>query len=146
MKVPIILAPALVLALSPLVVATAAGAADGGRPFVVELTGEAEVPGPGDPDGSGTATLRVNPGQQEICYSIEVTDIQPATVAHIHEADADSAGPIVVSLEAPTSGLSSGCADVDRALARDILRSPDEYYVNVHNTEFPAGALRGQLG
>ncbi|MDQ3357626.1 MAG: CHRD domain-containing protein [Actinomycetota bacterium] len=112
----------------------------------MELTGEAEVPGPGDPDGSGTATLRVNPGQQEICYSIEVTDIQAATAAHIHEAGVEDSGPVVVSLEAPTSGMSSGCADVDRALALDILRNPDASFVNVHNAEFSAGAVRGQLG
>jgi len=42
--------------------------------------------------------------------------------------------------------MSSGCADVDRALALDILRNPDASFVNVHNAEFSAGAVRGQLG
>jgi hypothetical protein len=43
---------------------------DGGRPFTTTLLGANEVPGLGDPDGSDTATLRLNPGQEEICYEL----------------------------------------------------------------------------
>jgi len=58
----------------------------------------------------------------------------------------EAPGPVVVPLDAPTDGSSSGCATVDRALAKDIRQNPEDYYVNVHNAEFPAGAIRGQLG
>lgn len=118
---------------------------DGGRPFTTSLTGAAEVPGPGDPDGSGTARLRLNPGQEEICYTLDVTGIAPARAAHIHVGTSDVAGPIVVHLAAPTSGSSSACATADRELIKAIIQHPEQYYVNVHNAEFPAGALRGQL-
>lgn len=117
-----------------------------GKPVSVEMSGAAEVPGPGDPDGSGTATLRINPGRGEICYTLTVTNIAPATAAHIHVGGPDVAGPVVVPLAAPTSGTSTACATVDRALAKDIARNLENYYVNVHNAEFPAGAVRGQLG
>ena len=120
-------------------------AANGGRPFATTLTGAAEVPGPGDPDGTGTATLTLNPGQGEICYELSVSGIAPARAAHIHEAPVDKSGPVVVGLAAPTSGESSACVSADRGLILDIIRNPDNYYVNVHNAEFPAGALRGQL-
>jgi hypothetical protein len=120
--------------------------AAGGRPFTTSLSGAEEVPGPGDADGSGWAKITVNPGLGQVCYWLEVSDIAPAAAAHIHLGPAGVAGPIVVHLAAPTSGSSSGCADVTRDLAMSILRNPTAYYVNVHNADHPAGAVRGQLG
>ena len=116
-----------------------------GRPLSAALTGSAEVPGPGDPDGSGEVFLTVNPGQREICYQLAVRDIAPATGAHIHLGPAGVAGPVVVGLIPPTSGSSSECVAVDRELAMAIVHDPSNYYVNVHNAPFPAGAIRGQL-
>lgn len=137
--------PLLLVALT--VLALASVAADGGRRFTTELTGAAEVPGPGDPDGSGTAMLRLNPGQGEVCFELSVSNIGlPATGAHIHVGTADVAGPVVVPLIAPDeSGTSSGCVSADRDLILAIIQNPEGYYVNVHSTEFPAGAVRGQL-
>lgn len=126
--------------------AVPAGAADGGRPLSATLTGAAERPGPGDPDGSGTAQLRVSVGQERVCVDLAVADIGPATAAHIHVAPADAPGPIVVPLVAPTSGTSSDCYDITRELAKALVQHPEDYYVNVHNADFPAGAVRGQLG
>jgi hypothetical protein len=40
---------------------------------------------------------------------------------------------------------SSSCHDVEPALSRAILRRPNDFYVNVHTTEFPGGAIREQL-
>jgi hypothetical protein len=133
-----------VAALALLAFAGLAGAADGGRPLSATLTGAAEIGG-GDPDGSGTARLFVNPGQEEICYTLSVANLDPVTAAHIHAAPAGVNGPVVVPLVAPTSGTSSGCAQVDRALALAILAHPEAYYVNVHTTAYPGGAVRGQL-
>jgi hypothetical protein len=120
--------------------------AQGGRPFSTTLTGAAEVPGPGDPDGSGTAVLTLNPGQEQVCFELTVSGVEPISAAHIHEAPAGVAGPVVVPLQPPTTGSSIGCVQADRDLITDIIKNPEEYYVNVHNAPFPAGALRGQLG
>jgi hypothetical protein len=126
--------------------ATSALAADGGRPFATTLAGANEVP-PGDPDGSGTATLTLNQGQGEICFTLTVTNINlPATAAHIHAAPVGVAGPVVVPLTPPdASGTSSGCVSADPALIKAIRQDPAAYYVNVHTTDFPSGAVRGQL-
>ena len=129
------------------VLALASIAADGGRQFTTTLTGAAEVPGPGDPDGSGTATITLNHGQGTVCWEIQVTDIiLPATAAHIHEGPVGVAGPVDVTLSAPdANGFASGCTSVDREEIKEIIQHPEEYYVNVHTTDFPAGAVRGQL-
>lgn len=131
--------------LSALALSVVAVADDGGRPFTTTLTGAAEAPGPGDPDGSGTASIRLNLGQGEVCFELTVSGIAPATASHIHVAPAGVAGPVVVGLAPPTLGSSSGCVAADSDLIKNIIQNPEQYYVNVHNAEFPAGAVRGQL-
>ena len=150
----LLLATIVALALAgPALGAKLGGADQGGRLFTTTLSGAEEVDpitgalGAGDSDGSGLATLTVNPGQGEVCYALSVEDIMlPAIGAHIHFGDAGKNGPIVVPLNPPdASGVSSGCAEVSRGLAKAIIQDPDAYYVNVHTTDFPSGAIRGQL-
>ena len=143
-----LLAPALLLlalaALTPAARADHSG--EGGYPLTTALTGAAEVPGPGDPDGSGTASLTLNPGKEEICYALTAEGIEPASAAHIHVGAADEAGGIEVHLSPPTAGAASGCVFAPRELILAIIHNPENYYVNVHNSAYPRGALRGQLG
>jgi hypothetical protein len=116
-----------------------------GRPLSATMTGAEEVP-PGDPDGSGTAHFTFNQGLGRVCFELAVEDIVPATAAHIHIAPAGSPGPVVIPLTAPTDGSSNGCVeDVDPELIKAIRQNPADYYVNVHNAEYPPGAVRGQL-
>ncbi|MGH9245858.1 MAG: CHRD domain-containing protein [Acidimicrobiales bacterium] len=109
------------------------------------MTGAEEVPGPGDPDGAGVAGVFVHPPRGVVCYVLAVRNIAPATAAHIHRGPAGVEGPVVVGLDAPSGGVSADCTTVDPDLAREIAGSPEQFYVNVHNEEFPAGAIRGQL-
>jgi hypothetical protein len=122
-------------------------AADGGRTFTTTLTGAAEVPGPGDPDGIGTATITLNYGQGQVCWDIHVEDILlPAAAAHIHVIGPLGFGPVVVGLSAPdATGHASGCTTASRELIKAIMQNPEGYYVNVHNSEYPGGAVRGDL-
>lgn len=121
------------------------GQQNGGALLTATMTGPAEAPVPGDPDGTGTARITFNPGQEEICYVLEVSGIEPARAAHIHRAPAGEPGPIVVPLSPPTSGSSQACVTASRDLIRAILHDPEGYYVNVHNEPYPGGAVRGQL-
>ena len=139
-----LLLPITAFAFMPAGLAVAQGN-EAGRPITVQMTGTAERPGPGDPDGRGTAEFRINAGQGQLCYTLTVENIDPATAAHIHRAPTTAPGPVVVPLDAPTDGSSEGCAEVERDLLQEILRDPSDFYVNVHNTPFPGGAVRGQL-
>jgi hypothetical protein len=89
-----------------------AAAEQGGRPITVQMTGAAEAPGPGDPDGTGVASFRINPGQKQVCYELTAQNIGAPTAAHIHRAPAGQAGPVVVPLDTPTGGKSKNCATV----------------------------------
>lgn len=110
--------------------------------FLVPLSGSEEFPGPGDPDGSGLADLTIDSVTNTISWNITVNNIAlPLSGAHIHQAPAGVAGPIVVDFSAQLSG--SGLVDADLA---NVLANPTGFYVNLHNSpDFPAGAIRGQL-
>jgi hypothetical protein len=110
-----------------------------------KLTGDAEVPGPGDPKGSGTVQVTLDPGKGEVCFELSVANIQEATAAHIHEGAVGKEGPVKVALEAPKTGSAKGCAKAEASVIMAMLANPAGYYVNVHNAAFPKGAVRGQL-
>jgi hypothetical protein len=138
--------PFVVIATLALALLAAAPAAAGGRPFSTTLSGPAEVPA-GDPDATGNATVWINPGTGTVCYEWSVSNAAtPIAAAHIHRGVAGVAGPVVVPLPPTGQSSGSGCTTgVDRSLALDIIRHPWNFYVNTHNSPFPAGVARGQL-
>jgi hypothetical protein len=120
----------------------------GGRPLHATLSGAEEVPPPGDADGAGEAYITLNHGLGEVCFEVYVSNIAPATAAHIHEAPEGKAGPKVLEFSPPSNGFSQGCmTGVSKDLIQRMLQNPSEFYVNIHNAEFvsPKGAVRGQL-
>lgn len=120
---------------------------DSGRPLRTTLSGAAEVPGPGDADGRGTAAVRLNQGRNQICWDLSVSNIGTATGAHIHEGAVDASGEVVVTFTTPgANGRSKGCVTAEAELIKRIRQNPENFYINVHNAEFPNGAVRGQLG
>ncbi len=140
---------ALVLAmLAALVLALPASAGGARATLEANLTGEQEVPGPGDPNGRGEAELKVF--ERKVCYTLKVSRIGPPTSAHIHKGRRGEAGPVVVTLNTPKKVadavfFSRGCEEISRQLSTNLREHPARYYVNVHNEKYPAGAVRGQL-
>jgi hypothetical protein len=115
--------------------------------LTARLRGAQEVPGPADPDGRGETAMVLLRGADQVCYVLHVSHIDDVVAGHIHRGAPGVAGPIVVSLQLPPGArrLFVDCVDADPAVLRDIASSPQDFYVNVHTTAFPAGAIRGQL-
>src|SRR5262249_54701799 len=79
---------------------------------------------------------------------------------HIHRGDSTVAGPVVINtgFSAGNSQPLKARADVVQrnapvlatdatalAALRDLMANPAGFYVNIHTTDFPGGAIRGQL-
>jgi CHRD domain len=143
------LAATIIIALALALTALAAPGAAAGRVTLLaaSMTGGQEVPGPGDPDGSGRALVRLS--GDRVCFLLQWSRISAPLAAHIHVGRRGVAGGIVVGLfqgQLPdTLNAVAGCAPADPADVRAIAANPRGYYVNVHTPDFPAGAIRGQL-
>src|SRR6266545_5286317 len=127
-------------------IASASGG-DAPSTFVAVLLGRNEVPGPGDPDGFGLAFVRFEGTQT--CFTLQWRNIAAPNRGHIHQGASCVAGPIVLpffegEIPSPISGA-HGCVTADAGLIGQIRGNPEGFYVNLHNTEFPGGAIRGQL-
>jgi hypothetical protein len=122
------------LALLPLVAAAAFGQVN----LSATLTGGTGL----DPDGSGFAVTTFNGTQ--LTYTLLVQGIATPTAAHIHRA---SDGTVAVDLAASfVGGLATGTVTVgSQSLADAITGNPNDYVVNVHNAEYPNGAIQGTL-
>lgn len=106
------------------------------------LLGGNEVPGPGDPDGFGTASVSIDNVANTVSWSILALNIDfPLTGAHIHAGTSAVAGPVIVNFAGQTIG--EGLFDTD--LASITPATAANFYVNLHNALYPAGAIRGQL-
>lgn len=111
------------------------------------LSGAQEVP-PADPDGTGTAAVTVDMPNSQVCYNVTVQNITlPATAGHIHRGAVGVSGPPVVPFDVvpDASGNAVSCVKVDAALLNEIATNPAGFYVNIHTSDFPNGAVRGQL-
>lgn len=104
------------------------------------MTGAEEVPGPGDPDGKGTATIVVDDAANSVCWELGYSGLGKVTAAHIHTGAKGVAGPPAVSLKGD-----KGCTNVDPSTATALRDDPGSHYVNIHTDEFKNGAIRGQL-
>lgn len=111
------------------------------------LAGGATETPPGDPDGSGTASVTIDPATGQVCWNITVNNIAAATQSHIHTGAAGVSGGVLVPLDVDGfTGSTQGCVEgQDKAALQSIIDNPAGFYVNVHTADYKPGAVRGQL-
>lgn len=114
----------------------------------------------GDPNGSGEVyVFGIDGDPTTLCYVLiadRVAELDAAPgngrAAHIHRGAEGTNGPVEVNLAWPQGGQAADCLtegeagkDLEPGEVQEILANPEDFYVNVHNNEHPAGAIRGQL-
>jgi len=120
------------------------GGGASGSALAATVTGAREVDSPGDPDGNGFASVIFDDGTASFYFNVKDT-VEPSA-AHIHRGTAAENGSVVIDPSAAfTDGVAVASVEVDDDLEREILSKPHEFYFNVHTSEYPAGAVRGQL-
>lgn len=117
----------------------------------------------GDPNGRAKAyVFGIDDDPKTLCYTLvdvrKIAELDQAPgngrAAHIHEGARGTNGPIVANLAWPQNGQAGDCLTEGEAdkfptgeagIVQRILTNPMNFYVNVHNSEYPNGAIRGQL-
>ncbi len=114
----------------------------------------------GDPDGKGVGyVFGIDGDELTLCYSLLVQKLQLVPVgagmaAHIHEGLRDTNGPVVAVLAGPEDGNAADCLTEgemgkfptgESGIVQRILANPSQFYINIHNPDFPGGAIRGNL-
>ena len=117
----------------------------------VPLSGQAELNfahpsgGTGDLDGSGSVRLTIHPAGREVCYDLKVDGVATPMLAYIHQGSSKRIGPPVVGLFYGVGSNLNDCVPANTGRLSDMIENPSLYYVSVATTEYPDGALRGQL-
>jgi hypothetical protein len=107
------------------------------------MTGAKEIPGPGDPNATGTAIFEIKSNGQ-ICCDFNVQNLADGStiiLTHIHQGDADEMGGVVVDFE----GETENCVSPGQAILNQIIANPAGFYANLHTNLFSGGAVRDQL-
>jgi len=139
----------MLIAAVPIAALTPAGpAAQAARsaaaPYHAALAASEEVPTPGPSGGTGTARVTIDVVAGQLCYDLSwSSQVGSPSAAHIHRGAKGTNGPIVVVLNEPPSP--KACVAADATVLQGISGDPGGYYVNIHTSAYPGGAVRGQL-
>jgi hypothetical protein len=140
----------LVAALAALVFSTPAAASDEPTKctaFAVLKAGN-EVP-PTTSRASGAAVVHINGTTLSFAVAIFNPAGESFIAGHIHVGAAGVNGPVVVPLFAGSVStrliFQADRLTISEERAAAICGNPSGFYVNYHTTEFPGGAIRGQL-
>ena len=128
------------------------------RQYAAELLGANEVP-PVSTSGIGSADINWVDSRL-LFFRLEIRNLAGITEAHIHLGRPNQNGPVVAFLFGPTAGTASSSLNTSGYIRRSDLVGPlkgrtlstlaremdrGNAYVNVHTSQHPNGAIRGQI-
>jgi hypothetical protein len=119
--------------------------------FAAVLLGKNEVPEAGKKvnDRNGLAVAKFRIKGNRLYYFVQWKKVAKPTAFHIHRGKAGKNGPVVIDLLSNGTirgNTSSGSVRVkDTSVLNGIKKNPKNWYANLHTSEFPDGAVRGQL-
>lgn len=122
-------------------------AAAAGTVFPIAGLGAQESPA-GDPDGTVTGTITLDPATNTLSWNLSYTNIVAPTLMHIHSGQDGSTGGVFVDMGVVTTGGPGTLVNskvITPTQATTILTNPQNHYLNIHNSAFPSGAVRAQL-
>lgn len=113
--------------------------------FNLFATGAQET-GAGDPDGLATGPITLDAVTGDVFWNFTYSNIASPTAMHIHAGAAGVSSGVVIGLgTAGTPGNLMGALIAAPATVASIVAAPESFYVNIHNSEFSSGAIRGQV-
>ncbi|MEX1018156.1 MAG: CHRD domain-containing protein, partial [Litorilinea sp.] len=118
--------------------------------YAVALTPGAEIApaSAAQTDPSGEAILALDPVAGVLLYTLRVMNLDEIVAAHIHRGAVTENGPVVYGLyEGETAfDAENPIAGAIQLGSRDLVDLLTEFfYINVHTTSQPSGAIRGQV-
>ncbi len=136
-------APAILSGCATVEEATVEAVADTQR---ARLTGAEIVSSYGDSDGYAAAEVSIANTLDQICYDINnIRDLSPITSVSINRGLRGQTGPSVLRFDKANEGGWKGCVKRSEWLEDKLEYQPGNYYVQISTTEYPQGAIRGQL-
>jgi hypothetical protein len=110
------------------------------------LNGAEIVSSSGDQDGSAQAEVSVANTLDQICYDINsIRNLGEITSISINRGERRQTGPVVLRLNRANEGGWKNCVKRSEWLEDALEWRPGNYYVQISTTEYPSGAIGGQL-
>lgn len=126
--------------------------------FSASLKGSNEIPSV-NTKASGEAIVRISKEGNSISYKLIASNLKNVRAAHFHMATDDANGPVVAFLFSGEREIQNGLLSEGTIMAEDVIGPlagkglealidnirNGKIYVNVHTSDYPSGAIRGQL-
>jgi hypothetical protein len=100
--------------------------------------------GGGSPSGSAQAIVNIEPAKGELCWQFsQLMNVPSPTVARLYRTFPGASGDGGYFLDQKYTP--SGCIKKDPIILELMVNKPEQFFVNIHDRQFPGGAVRGPL-